>query len=111
VDEYAAEIGSLQRTVARLRAEEAEERIVEEYEVELRNLRALYEAAQRTMKEGEEDPRLARALAELGFGGWSLDSVYSFVYEAAMDADTGGRELSVVVGEIDFAASLVAALG
>jgi hypothetical protein len=111
VDEYALEIGSLQRTLARLRAEEADLRLIDEYEVELRNLQALYQAAQQTLAAGQDDPRLARALSELGFGEWGLEGVYSFVYEAAMDADTEGRELAAVVDEIDFAASLVAALG
>jgi hypothetical protein len=111
VDEYALEIASLRRTLERLQAAEAEPAILEEYAAELRNLRALYRAAQQTLAAGEADPRLPRALGELGFGAWGLDSVYSFVYEAAMDADTGGRELAAVVDEIDFAASLIAALG
>ena len=109
MDEYSIEIDDLRRTLARLRAEEAEARLIEEYEVELRNLRALYRAAVETLAAGDRDPRLARALAELGFGEWTLDSVYSFVYEAAMDADTGVRDLAGVVEETDFASSLLAA--
>ena len=105
------EIASLQRTLARLRAEEVAQPILDEYEVELRNLHALYRAAQETLAAGEADPRLAQALADLGFGEWNLDSVYSFVYDAATDADTEGRELAAVISEIDFAGSLIAALG
>ena len=111
MDEYAVEIGSLQRTLARLRAEEAEQRILDEYELELRNLRALYQAAQQTLAAGDADPRLREALFDLGFGEWDLESVYSFVYEAAMDADAEGRDLASVISEIDFAASLLAVLG
>jgi hypothetical protein len=110
VDEYALEIASLRRTLARLRAEEAEPRVIEEYEAELRNLSALYAAAQETMAEGERDPALPAALSSLGFGAWTLTNVYCFVYEAAMDADTAERELAATVGEIDFAASLRAAV-
>jgi hypothetical protein len=111
VDEYAEEIATLQRTLARLRAEEAQPGIIDEYEAELRNLRALYRAAQQTLAAGQGDTRLAWALADLGFGDWVLENVYSFVYEAAMDADTEGRELGAVIDEIDFAGSLLAAYG
>ncbi|HYA01440.1 MAG TPA: hypothetical protein VEK76_13990 [Candidatus Binatia bacterium] len=109
MDEYSIEIDALRRTLAQLRAEEAEQPVIDEYEAELRNLRALYRAATATLAAGGHDPRLATALSELGFGDWSLDSVYNFVYEAAMDADTGDRDLAAVVDDIDFVASLLAA--
>ena len=109
MDEYALEIASLRRTLARLRADEAEQRVIDEYEAELRNLSALYAAALETMVEGERDPGLTAALTSLGFGSWKLANVYGFVYEASMDADTDDRELAAVVSEIDFAASLRAA--
>ena len=111
MDEYADEIAALQRSLARLRLEEAPASILEEHEVELRNLRALYRAAQQTFSAGAGDPRLPEALADLGFGEWSLDNVYSFIYEAAMDADAEGREIAAVVDGIDFTASLLAAFG
>jgi hypothetical protein len=107
VDEYGLEIASLATTLARLRAAEAEPAIIDEYEAELRNLRALYRAAQDTLMAGNDDLRLRSALVELGFGDWTLENVYSFVYEAAMDADTGERELASLVDSIDFVASLL----
>jgi hypothetical protein len=110
VDEYALEIDVLKRTLARLRADQADPLIIEEYAAELRNLRALYVAARETADAGRRDPRLQRALSELGFGDWSLDHVYGFVYDAAVAADAEGRELAGVVDEIDFSASLLAAL-
>ncbi len=111
MDEYELEISALQRTLDRLRAEEADQKVIDEYEVELRILRALYDAANRTVLAGDRDPRLAGALERLGFGGWGLATVYSFVYEAAMDAETGDRDLAGVIGEMDFAASLLLAAG
>jgi hypothetical protein len=111
VDEYAMELNALRRTLARLREEEADGAVIDEYEAELRNLTALYAAAQETLDAGTRDPRLPRALDELGFGRWELPNVYSFVYEAAMDAESDGREVSSIVREIDFPASLLAALG
>jgi hypothetical protein len=109
VDEYELEIAELRRSLARLRVEEAAAPLIDEYEVELRILVALYEAAIRTMDTGDRDRRLAGALAALGFGEWELDNVYAFVYEAAMEADTEGRDLGAVIGETDFPALLLAA--
>ena len=111
VDEYELEIDSLRRTLDRLRVEEAAQPVIDEYEAELRILRALYDAAQQTLTAGDADPRLIGALERLGFGAWNLDSVYSFVYERAMDADAGGRDLSAVIAETDFGAALLSGAG
>jgi hypothetical protein len=109
VDEYALEIDSLRRTLARLRVEEAAPPLIDEYEVELRILVALYEAANRTMDARDGDAGLARALALLGFGAWDLNNVYAFVYEVAMEVDTDGRDLGALIGEMDFPALMLTA--
>ena len=110
LDEYQIEIRDIRRTLGRLRAEKAREELIEEYEAELRNLVALYEAAQVTLEAGAQSAELRRALSELGFGDWSLNNVYAFVYEAAMEAETDGRDLANVINHTDYAASLRAAL-
>lgn len=110
MDEYQLEIQSVRQTLERLRATEAEPAIIEEYEAELRNLTALYNAARETLAAGARDRRLASALSELGFGDWTLANVYSFVYEASMELDLdGGIDLAGRVDETDYAASLLAA--
>jgi hypothetical protein len=108
VDEYQIEIRQLRRTLAKLKAEKAREELIEEYEVELRILVALYQAATETLERGYTDPDLPRALAELGFGDWTLTNVYSFIYEAAMDAEPDGRDLANVITHTDYVASLLA---
>jgi hypothetical protein len=110
VDEYQIEIGGVRRTLAHLRAEKAREELIEEYEAELRILVALYRAATETFDRGETSPGLRRALAEIGFGDWTLANVYSFVYEAAMDAEPDGRDLANVITHTDYPASLLAVL-
>lgn len=110
MDEYQIEIRQVRRTLARLRAGKARDELIEEYEVELRILVALYQAATETFARGEADPDLPRALAELGFGEWTLANVYSFVYEAAMDAEPDGRDLANVINHTDYGASLAASL-
>jgi hypothetical protein len=111
VDEYQLEIQSIRRTLARLRDEEADPALIEEYETEYRNLSSLYRAATETYAAEEREPRLATALAGLGFGDWTLTNVYSFVYDASMELPVDdGRELARRVDETDYAASLLAAL-
>ena len=106
MDEYQLEIGEIRRTLARLKADKAEEALIEEYEAELRNLRALYEAARVTLEAGEREPRLRHVLAELGFGEWTLQNVYSFVYEAAMSTEPDERDLANIINHTDYAESL-----
>jgi signal transduction histidine kinase len=107
VDEYQLEINEVRRTLARLKADKAEASLIEEYEAELRNLRALYQAAIDTLQAGESEPRMREALSDLGFGGWSLANVYSFVYEAAMSVEPDDRDLANVITHTDYATSLL----
>ena len=110
MDEYQIEIRAVRRTLARLKAEKAREELIEEYEAELRILVALYQAATETFERGRTCTDLPLALAEIGFGDWTLTNVYSFVYEAAMDAEPDGRDLANVITHTDYAASLLAVL-
>ena len=108
MDEYQIEIRALRRTLARLKAEKAKEELIQEYEAELRILTSLYAAATETHAAGLKDRRLPRALDELGFGVWTLQNVYSFVYEAALDMGEAGHDLAARVGQTDFVRSLLA---
>jgi len=110
VDEYQLEIESLRRQLMSLREQEADPSLLEEYEAEVRNLVALYRAARTTYEAGRDEPRLGHALAELGLGEWTLDNVYSFVYEASMEISLDGHDLASLIDETDYAASLLAAL-
>ena len=110
MDEYQLEIRSLRQILERLRAGEADPAVIDEYDAELRNLVALYDAARETLTAGERDPRLPVVLSDLGFGDWTIENVYSFVYEAAMEIDVAnGRDLAAQINETDYAASLLAA--
>ena len=109
LDEYQLEIQSIRTTLGRLRADEADPELIEEYEAELRILDGLYQAATETLAAGEANPRLRSILAELGFGGWNMENVYSFVYEAALDMDESGHDLAARVGQTDFVGALLSA--
>ncbi len=106
-DEYTLEINQTSDQLARLKAAEASAAVLEEFEAQLRNLKALHRAALDT--HAAADPRLPLALRRLGFGEWTLANVYAFVYEAAMAEEDDGRDLANVIGHTDYAASLLAA--
>ena len=112
MDEYQLEIQSLRRTLARLREEEADSALIEEYETEYRNLSSLYKAATDTFAgRSAANPGFRMPSASLGFGDWTLTNVYSFVYDASMELPVDdGRELARRIDETDYAASLLAVL-
>jgi hypothetical protein len=109
VDEYQLEIQAIRSTLTRLRTDEADPELIEEYEAEVRILVALYTAATESLDAGLADPRLRTVLAELGFGEWNMQNVYSFVYDAALDMDESGHDLAARVGQTDFVGALLAA--
>jgi len=109
VDEYLLEIQSIRSTLTRLRADQADPELIEEYEAEMRILVALYTAATETLAVGASDARLRTVLAELGFGGWTMENVYSFIYDAALDMDESGHDLAARVSQTDFASAILAA--
>jgi hypothetical protein len=109
VDEYQLEIQTIRTTLGKLRADQADPELIEEYEAQMRILVALYSAATETLEAGRADPRLRTILAELGFGEWDMESVYSFVYDAALDMDESGHDLAARVGQTDFVGALLSA--
>lgn len=111
MDEYQLEIQQLTRQLAQLRDAEADPALIAEYEAELRNLNALYRASRETYDVGLSDRRLAEALHRVGFGPWTLDNVYSFVYDISMELPLDGQDLAALVDATDYAGSLLESLG
>lgn len=111
MDEYQLEIQQLTRQLAQLRDAEADPALIAEYEAELRNLNALYRASRETYDVGISDRRLAEALHRVGFGAWTLENVYSFVYDISMELPLDGQDLAALVDATDYAGSLLESLG
>ena len=109
MDEYQLEIEATRSTLNRLRADEADPELIEEYEAQLRILVALYAAATELHSEGNGDARLRTVLADLEFGDWTLENVYSFVYDAALDTELSGHDLAARIAQTDYAGALRAA--
>lgn len=110
MDEYQLEIQQLTRQLAHLREAEADPGLIEEYAAELRNLTALYGASRETYEAGMRDRRLPQALVEIGFGPWTLENVYSFIYDVSMELPLDGHELAELVDGTDYAGSLLESL-
>jgi hypothetical protein len=110
VDEYAKEISDIQAQVDAMIEEEADKREIAELQMQLEVLRALYRQATHLFEAGQANLELRQRLALRGYGEWSLDNVYAFVYETSVDLQTDGHHS--FVGEIrdtDFERLLVGA--
>ncbi|MBJ7603713.1 MAG: hypothetical protein JF888_11055 [Candidatus Dormibacteraeota bacterium] len=108
MDEYQREIREVEEQIDAMTAAEEEPKEIAELQMQLNVLRAIYSQASTLLEAGAADPALAESLALRGYGLWSIDNVYSFVYEAAIDLPAEGHRS--FVGEIrdtDFAGLLV----
>jgi hypothetical protein len=91
MDDYAKEISDLQRQVDDLVDAEGDAREIAELEMELDILRTLYGRARDLYVRGRDDTDLRRALTMRGYGDWTLDNVYAFVYETAVELPARGH--------------------
>jgi len=85
MDDYSKEIADLRREIARLVEAEAEAQEIAELEMQARVLEALYRAAIELFERGRDDADLRRRLRMRGYGDWTLENVYAFVFESAVD--------------------------
>jgi hypothetical protein len=85
VDEYSQEINEIQSQIDAMVEAEEDGNLIADLEMQLQILRVLYQQATMLMAEGEGNPELRRNLAMRGYGDWTLDNVYAFVYETSVD--------------------------
>jgi predicted translin family RNA/ssDNA-binding protein len=110
MDDYQKEIGDLQAEIHRLVEAEGEAQEIAELEMQVKVLSALYEQALALLDHGHEDPDLRRQLRLRGYGDWTLDNVYAFVFESAVDLpDAEPRAFLSDITRTDFAELLEAA--
>ena len=109
MDDYSKEIGDLQGEVARLVEAEGDKQEIAELEMQIRVLTALYGQATSLYDRGRGDPDLRRQLIIRGYGEWTLDNVYAFVFEAAVDLpDLEPKAFVNGIAHTDFASLLIA---
>ena len=107
MDDYVREINELQVQVDAMIEAEENPREIAELQMQLEILRALYGQATTLYEAGRLDLELRRGLALRGYGEWTLENVYAFVYETSVDLPAEGHRS--FVGEIhdtDFAGLL-----
>lgn len=107
MDDYAKEIADLEAQIEAMVEEEGDARTIAELEMQLDILKTIYARAGELYEAGRRDPELMAGLAMRGFGEWSLDNVYAFVYETAVDLPVKGHGAFLGgIQETDFAGML-----
>ena len=83
---------------------EAAAKEIAELAMQLDILRTLYSRARDLFDRGRADLALRRGLTMRGYGEWTLDNVYAFVYETAIELPSGGHgKFLGEINETDFA--------
>jgi len=107
VDDYQKEIADLEAQVEQLVEAEGDARTIAELSMQLEILKAIYARALDVFARGQKDDGLRYGLRIQGYGDWTLDNVYAFVYERAVELEPKAH--SAFVGGIrsaDFALML-----
>jgi hypothetical protein len=107
VDDYQKEIADLERQVEQLVEAEGDAKTIAELSMQLEILKTIYARATDLYQRGRADEGLRYGLRIQGYGDWSVDNVYAFVYERAVELEPGPH--SAFVGGIkntDFALML-----
>ena len=107
MDDYQKEIADLDRQIELMVAAEGDAKTIAELTMQSEILKAIYARATDLFQRGRVDEGLRYGLRIQGYGDWSLDNVYAFVYERSVELEAGHH--SAFVGGIkaaDFALML-----
>ncbi len=107
MDDYQKEIADLETQVEQLVEAEGDARTIAELSMQLEILKAIYARASEIYQRGRQDEGLRYGLRIQGYGDWTIDNVYAFVYERSVELEP--RAHSAFVGGIkdaDFALML-----
>ncbi len=107
MDDYQKEIADLEVQVEQLVEAEGDARTIAELTMQLEILKAIYARATGLFQSGRKDEGLRYGLRIQGYGDWTLDNVYAFVYERSVELEPKAH--SAFVGGIknaDFALML-----
>ncbi len=107
MNDYQKEIADLEAQIDQLVEAEGDPKTIAELSMQLEILKAIYARALDLLERGRKDAELRYGLRIQGYGDWTLDNVYAFVYERAVELEP--RAHSAFVGGIktaDFALML-----
>ncbi len=87
MDDYEKEIADLETQVEQMVEADGDARTIAELSMQLDILKAIYARATDLFQRGQKDDGLRYGLRIQGFGDWTLDNVYAFVYERSVEID------------------------
>jgi hypothetical protein len=107
VDDYQKEIADLETQVEQLVEAEGDAKTIAELSMQLEILKAMYTRASDLFQRGLQDEGLRYGLRIQGYGDWTLDNVYAFVYERSVELEPTPHSVFVVgIRSADFALML-----
>ena len=87
MDDYQKEIADLETQVEQMVVAEGDAKTIAELSMQLDILKAIYARATDLLQRGQKDDGLRYGLRIQGYGDWTLDNVYAFVYERSVEID------------------------
>jgi len=87
VDDYQKEIADLETQVEQLVEAEGDAKTIAEFSMQLDILKAIYARTMDLYTRGQKDEGLRYGLRIQGYGDWTIDNVYAFVYERAVELE------------------------
>ncbi len=87
MDDYQKEIADLETQVEQLVEAEGDAKTIAELSMQLDILKAIYARTTDLFGRGQKDEDLRYGLRIQGYGDWTLDNVYAFVYERSVEIE------------------------
>lgn len=87
MDDYQKEIADLEHQVEQLVEAEGDAKTIAELSMQLDILKAIYARALDLYQRGHRDEDLRYGLRIQGYGDWTIDNVYAFVYERSVELE------------------------
>ncbi|HEV3103643.1 MAG TPA: hypothetical protein VG426_15045 [Candidatus Dormibacteraeota bacterium] len=107
MNDYQKEIADLEAQIDSLVEAEGDPTTIAELSMQAEILKAIYARAVDLLERGKKDQALRFGLRIQGYGDWTLDNVYAFVYERAVELEPQAHRAFVGgIRETDFALML-----
>ncbi len=87
MDDYQKEIADLEAQVEQLVEDEGDAKTIAELSMQLEILKTIYSRASDLFHRGHRDEGLRYGLRIQGYGDWTIDNVYAFVYERSVELE------------------------
>jgi hypothetical protein len=95
VDDYQKEIADLETQVEHLVEEAGDAKTIAELSMQLDILKAIYARVLDLFHRGVKDDGLRYGLRIQGYGDWTIDNVYAFVYERSVELEPNAHHAFV----------------